>query len=114
MKSETNLHDLHVLALVLIVCYGGPCVTIDLSLPPQLGKPRLFDIIREVRAPFEFASLALYVGALRKAPKGIGKPVILVPGYLADDYSMRPLGAYLQYLGYHVFYTEMGRNMGES
>tara|TARA_R110000751_G_scaffold307911_2_gene435212 strand:- start:21995 stop:22708 length:714 start_codon:yes stop_codon:yes gene_type:complete len=88
-------------------------VTIDLSLPPQLLKPSLFDIFREVRAPFEFASLALHAGALKKAPKGNGQPVMLVPGYLADDYSMRPLGTYLRYLGYKVYYTEMGRNMGK-
>jgi hypothetical protein len=38
---------------------------------------------------------------------------MLVPGYLADDYSMRPLGAYLKYLGYDIYYTELGRNMGK-
>jgi predicted esterase YcpF (UPF0227 family) len=88
-------------------------LNIDLSLPPKLSKPTLFDIIREVRAPFEFASIALNVSALSKAPKGDGRAVMLVPGYLADDFSMRPLGAYLRYLGYIVYYPEMGRNMGK-
>jgi len=88
-------------------------LNIDLSLPPQLSKPTLFDIIREVRAPFEFASIALNVSALSKASKGDGRAVMLVPGYLADDFSMRPLGTYLQYLGYFVYYPEMGRNMGK-
>lgn len=88
-------------------------MNIDLSLPPQFPKPTLFDILREVRAPFEFASIALYVNALSKAPKGNGQAVMLVPGYLADDYSMQPLGAYLKYLGYDVYYTELGRNMGK-
>ena len=87
-------------------------MNIDLSLPPQFSKPTFFDILGEVRAPFEFASIALNVKTLRKAPKGNGQPVMLVPGYLADDYSMGPLGAFLQYLGYDVYYTEMGRNMG--
>jgi pimeloyl-ACP methyl ester carboxylesterase len=50
------------------------------------------------------------VHALSHAPKGNGRAVMLVPGYLADDYSMRPLGAYL---GYDVYYTELGRNMGK-
>jgi hypothetical protein len=85
----------------------------DLSLPPQFSKPSLLDILREVRAPFEFAALILNISQLRKAAKGDGQPVILVPGYLADDYSMGPLGAYLKYLGYDVYYTEMGRNMGK-
>ncbi len=88
-------------------------MNIDLSLPPQFSKPTLFDILREVRAPFEFASIALHVHALSQAPKSDGRAVMLVPGYLADDYSMRPLGAYLGYLGYDVYYTELGRNMGK-
>jgi predicted esterase YcpF (UPF0227 family) len=88
-------------------------LNIDLSLPPQFPKPTLLDILREVRAPFEFASLALNVHALSKAPKGNGRAVMLVPGYLADDHSMRPLGAYLKFLGYDVYYTELGRNMGK-
>jgi pimeloyl-ACP methyl ester carboxylesterase len=88
-------------------------LTTNLSLPPQLSKPNLLDILRELRAPFEFASIALHIKALKKAPKGNGKPVMLVPGYLADDSSMRPLGAYLRYLGYDVYYTELGRNMGK-
>lgn len=85
----------------------------DLSLPPQVSKPSLIDILSEVRAPFEFASIALNVPALSKAPRGEGQAVMLVPGYLTDDYSMRPLGAYLKYLGYDVYYTQMGRNMGK-
>ena len=88
-------------------------MNIDLSLPPQFSKPTLLDILGEVRAPFEFASIALHIDALRKTPKGSGRAVMLVPGYLTDDYSMRPLGAYLRYLGYDVYYTEMGRNMGK-
>lgn len=88
-------------------------MNIDLSKPPQFPKPSLFDILREIRAPFEFASVALYVRALSQAPKGNGRAVLLVPGYLADDHSMRPLGAYLKYLGYAVYYTELGRNMGK-
>jgi pimeloyl-ACP methyl ester carboxylesterase len=88
-------------------------LNIDLSLPPQFPKPTLLDILREVRAPFEFASLAFHAHALSHAPKGNAEAVMLVPGYLADDYSMRPLGAYLKYLGYDVYYTELGRNMGK-
>jgi len=88
-------------------------LNIDLSKPPQFSTPTVFDILREIRAPFEFASVALHVRALSQAPKGNGRAVMLVPGYLADDHSMRPLGAYLKYLGYAVYYTELGRNMGK-
>lgn len=88
-------------------------MTIDSSSPPKASKPRLSNILAEVRAPFEFASLLLYLNQLSHVPKANGEPVLLVPGYLTDDYSMRPLGAYLSYLGYQVFYTQMGRNMGK-
>ena len=80
--------------------------------PPQCEKPSLLSILLETRAPLEFASLGLYINSLSKAPKGDGRPVLLVPGYLASDFSMRPLGAYLDYLGYKVYYAEMGRNKG--
>jgi pimeloyl-ACP methyl ester carboxylesterase len=88
-------------------------LNIELTKPPQFSKPSLFDMLREVRAPFEFASVALHFHALRQAPRGNGRAVLLVPGYLADDHSMRPLGAYLKYLNYDVYYTELGRNMGK-
>lgn len=88
-------------------------MNIELTKPPQFSKPSLFDMLREVRAPFEFASVALHFHALRQAPRGNGRAVLLVPGYLADDHSMRPLGAYLKYLNYDVYYTELGRNMGK-
>ena len=81
--------------------------------PPQCDKPTLFSILLEARAPLEFASLGLSVPTLLKAPKGDGRPILLVPGYLAGDLSMRPLGAFLSYLGYKVFYPELGRNMGK-
>jgi len=82
------------------------------TLPPQCRLPSLSSILLEVRAPFEFASLGLFISSLRGAPKGNGRPVFLVPGYMADDHSMRPLGTYLNYLGYDVYYAEIGRNRG--
>lgn len=88
-------------------------LTADLLTPPQLKRPNLFKTLLETRAPFEFASLGLHAKKLRDAPKGDGKPVILVPGYMTDDYSMWPLGRYLKFLGYDVYYTEMGRNRGD-
>lgn len=81
--------------------------------PPQCNTPSLMSILLEARAPLEFASLGLYFHSLSIAPKGDGRPVLLVPGYLAGAISMRPLGAFLTHLGYKVFYPEMGRNMGK-
>lgn len=82
------------------------------STPPQLKRPNLLNILLETRAPLEFASLGLQAKQLRNAPKGDGRAIMLVPGYMTDDYSMWPLGRYLRFLGYDVYYTEMGRNRG--
>lgn len=76
----------------------------------------LIKILLEARASLELAYLELaYLGLnakqLRNAPKDDGRAIILVPGYMTDDYSMWPLGRYLR-LGYRVYYTEMGRNLG--
>lgn len=84
----------------------------DSSAPPQCDKPSLLSILLEVRAPIEFASIGLSAHILAKAPKGDGRPILLIPGYKASDLSMKPLGAYLGYLGYQVYYSELGRNNG--
>jgi hypothetical protein len=82
------------------------------TTPPQLSQPSFFNLLLESRAPFEFASLVLHLNALKSVPRGSGKTVLLVPGYMADDHSMRPLGYYLSHLGYDVHYAELGRNRG--
>ena len=87
-------------------------MTTDLTLPPQFRPPNLFKTLLEARAPLELAYLGLNAKQLRNAPKGDGRAIILVPGYMTDDYSMWPLGRYLRFLGYRVYYTEMGRNLG--
>lgn len=67
----------------------------------------------EVRAPFEWASLLVRAPQLASAPRGDGRPVMLLPGYKADESSMRPLGRYLSYLGYDVHDWGIGRNQGD-
>ena len=47
-----------------------------------------------------------------RAPRGDGRPVMLLPGYATDASSMRPLGRYLAYLGYDVHEWGLGRNRG--
>ena len=50
--------------------------------------------------------------SLVRAPRGDGRPVMLLPGYGTNGSSMRPLGRYLQYLGYDVYDWGLGRNRG--
>ena len=88
-------------------------MSLELSSPPQFKAPNLFQILLESRAPLELASLGLHFNRLRNAPKGDGRPVLLVPGYMTDDRSMRPLGLFLEHLNYKVYYSELGRNLGD-
>ncbi len=66
----------------------------------------------ELRAFSEFgASLAL-LPLLRRAPRGDGHPVLVLPGLIASDTSTRPLRGYLADRGYDVHGWGLGRNMG--
>lgn len=79
---------------------------------PSAERPTRLATMLEVRAPLEWASLLLRAPQLASAPRGDGRPVMLIPGYRADEKSMRPLGRYLRYLGYDVYDWGLGRNRG--
>jgi pimeloyl-ACP methyl ester carboxylesterase len=49
---------------------------------------------------------------LMQAPKGDGHPVMLLPGFMASDGSMKVLFRYLEKLGYDPHHWELGRNLG--
>ena len=80
---------------------------------PECRPPSRFATFMEVRAPLEWASLVLRAPRLTRAPRGDGRPVMLIPGFRADDSSMRPLGRFLEYLGYDVYDWGFGRNRGD-
>jgi len=75
--------------------------------------PSRFATLLELRAPLDWASLVYRAPQLAAAPKGDGRPVMLIPGYGADETSMRPLGRYLRFLGYDVYDWAQGRNRGD-
>jgi len=80
---------------------------------PMAKQPGRFTALRELRAPLDWATLLLRAPELRKAPRGDGRPVMLLPGYGTDEYAMRPLRRYLRYLGYDVYDWGLGRNRGD-
>jgi pimeloyl-ACP methyl ester carboxylesterase len=49
---------------------------------------------------------------LRRAPAGDGHPVLVLPGFLASDFSTRALRAFLRARGYVVQGWGLGRNLG--
>lgn len=81
--------------------------------PPICRRPSTLATVMEIRAPLEWASLLFHAPKLALAPKGDGRPIMLLPGYRANESSMRPLGRYLEYLGYRIFHWGLGRNRGD-
>jgi hypothetical protein len=75
--------------------------------------PSRLATLLELRAPLDWASVLFRAPQLASAPKGDGRPVMLIPGYGTDETSMRPLGLYLGYLGYDVYDWAQGRNRGD-
>jgi len=80
---------------------------------PRAQAPSRLAMLLELRAPLDWASLVYRAPQLAAAPKGDGRPVMLIPGYGTDESSMRPLGHYLKYLGYEVYDWAQGRNRGD-
>lgn len=66
--------------------------------------------------PRAFAELGWFAAAagplLALAPRGDGHRVLVLPGFLADDRSTRPLRWFLRRLGYRVSGWRVGRNLG--
>jgi pimeloyl-ACP methyl ester carboxylesterase len=64
------------------------------------------------RAMFEFGSLPWATPLLMHGPRGDGHPVLVLPGFMASDYSTKTLRRYLESLGYDSYGWELGRNLG--
>ena len=74
--------------------------------------PSRLMLLAETRAVVELASFyaafPLLAGSL---PRGDGHPVLVLPGFLADDKSTAPMRRLLAKLGYDVQGWELGRNV---
>lgn len=80
--------------------------------PPQYRPPSRLATLLEMRAPLDGMLLALRLPQLLTAPRGDGRPIMLAPGYRADEVSMWPLKRFLRRLGYDVHDWGLGRNTG--
>ncbi len=80
---------------------------------PVAKRPGRLATLLELRAPLDWATILLRAPQLLRAPRGDGRPILLLPGYGADEGSMRPLGRYLRFLGYEVYEWGQGRNRGD-
>lgn len=64
------------------------------------------------RAAQELVGRMLASPTLRKAPRGDGHPVLVMPGFTGGDGSTRVMRAFLRSLGYYVHAWRLGRNWG--
>lgn len=79
----------------------------------EIPRPSLWSMAREAGGLFEIAGLARRAGELRRAPSGDGSPVVVMPGFGADDRSTWVLRRYLDELGYDARGWGLGRNAGD-
>jgi poly(3-hydroxyalkanoate) synthetase len=68
--------------------------------------------LEPVRAAQELVGRVLADPVLRRAPKGDGHHVLVMPGLGGSDLSTRVMRAFLRRLGYHVHAWRLGRNLG--
>lgn len=83
-----------------------------MGLPDPIAPPSPLLLVLEGRAWLELAALVPALPALASAPRGDGHPVLVLPGFLADDRSTRALRWFLRDRGYHAHAWRLGRNLG--
>jgi pimeloyl-ACP methyl ester carboxylesterase len=80
---------------------------------PELPIPNPADRWREVRALREPWRMMAKVGSVARQPRGRGRPVMVIPGFTANDASTIPLRSYLGGLGYECRGWGLGVNSGD-
>lgn len=80
----------------------------DSQAPPSI----LYALTEAPRVMHEMAHLRIASRWLRRAPRGDGHGVMLLPGFLGSDKYNRPLLEYLQSQGYWTVGWEQGMNVG--
>jgi len=78
----------------------------------HVGNPRLLHQLIEPRALLEMAALPWALPLLARAPRGDGHPVLLLPGFMANEGTLVALKFFLQSRGYEVQAWGFGRNVG--
>ncbi len=80
----------------------------------KIKKPSVFLLLSEGgRAVFEYGLYMLSQSQLKKAKKGDGHPVLVLPGLFTSDFSTKPLRSFLSMLGYKALPWGLGRNLGD-
>lgn len=81
------------------------------TINKKIPLPPLFNMVMESRSLIEWTSIHALYPLIPKRIKGKGKPVLLIPPYLGDDYSTSFVRKYLKSLGFTTYKWELGFNM---
>ncbi len=84
----------------------------NIAQPAGLKPPSRVAQLGELALPLDMIGFGFGGWRLIGAPRGDGRPVVVLPGYGASEISMRPLEYYLTHLGYTVRDWGLGRNLG--
>ncbi len=77
----------------------------------KINKPSLFWLLTEGgRALLEYGTYFPYHFLRKNRKSGDGHVVLVLPGFMATDYSTRPLRRYLLRIGYTPYGWDIGRN----
>jgi pimeloyl-ACP methyl ester carboxylesterase len=81
--------------------------------PGDLRPPARWEILREARVVFEWAGAKMrFKRLVESAPRGDREPVMVVPGFGADDSWTALLRGFLEAVGYDAVGWGLGRNHG--
>ncbi len=84
----------------------------EIASDGSVAPPSKLWLLLEGRAAGELVTTLAMRRWLRRQPAGDGHPVLLLPGFLASDFSTRPLRRFLRDLGYWAHRWKLGRNLG--
>lgn len=95
-----------------MVARTGPALA-DFLRPAGYRQPRMRDLVREWRLlPEAGRALTRAVTGDSRAEEGSDHPILLVPGFLAGDYSLRLLSTTLRRHGYRTYSARLTSNAG--
>jgi hypothetical protein len=83
-------------------------------MPSVIESPPRRLLFLEGRVVLEWVALLPAFPLLRRAPRGDGHPVLVLPGFMAGDGSTLMLRRFLRGLGYRTHGWRLGRNVGPS
>jgi pimeloyl-ACP methyl ester carboxylesterase len=78
----------------------------------RVAPPSKLWLLLEGRAAGELATTWALRPLLRRLSPGDGHPVLILPGFLASDFSTGPLRRFLRDLGYWAHRWNLGTNLG--